>query len=67
MRSRVHSEWLSGCIRPVRLIESRKTAFFGEPRYLLICLPFLILLVALGINSIRRPSVILCIVMLGDG
>ena len=41
-----------------------KPAFFGEPRYLLICLPFLTLLVAVGINSIRRPIVILCVVML---
>jgi len=39
-------------------------AFFGDPRYLLICLPFLTLLVALGINSVRRPLVILCSVIL---
>jgi hypothetical protein len=38
--------------------------FFGAPRYLLVCLPFLTLLVALGISSLRRPMVILCIVML---
>jgi mannosyltransferase len=41
-----------------------KPAFFGEPRYLLICLPFLTLLIALGINSVRRPIVILCVVLL---
>jgi mannosyltransferase len=41
-----------------------KPAFFGEPRYLLICLPFLTLLVALGINSVRRPLLILGLVML---
>ena len=41
-----------------------KPAFFGEPRYLLICLPFLTLLIALGINSFRRPVVILCAMML---
>ena len=41
-----------------------KPAFFGSPRYLLVCLPFLTLLVALGISSLRRPVVILCIVML---
>jgi hypothetical protein len=46
------------------LLSLVKPAFFGEPRYLLICLPFLILLVALGINSGRRPVVILCIMML---
>jgi hypothetical protein len=46
---------LLGLVRP---------AFFGAPRYLLVCLPFLTLLVALGISSLRRPVVILCIVML---
>ncbi len=38
-------------------------AFFGESRYLLICLPFLVLLVALGIEAFRRPIIMLCAVM----
>ncbi len=58
---------LSGLVVPLGLcglLSFVKPAFLGEPRYLLICLPFLILLVALGINSVRRSVVILCIVML---
>jgi hypothetical protein len=45
------------------LLSLAKPAFFGESRYLLICLPFLVLLVALGIGSFRRPVVVLCIMM----
>lgn len=46
------------------LVALVKPEFFGAPRYLLVCLPFLTLLVALGISSLGRPVVILCIVML---
>jgi mannosyltransferase len=45
------------------LLSLVKPAFFGESRYLLICLPFLVLLVALGIGAFRRPLIILCTVM----
>ena len=58
---------VSGLMVPLgacALLALVKPAFFGDPRYLLICLPFLTLLVALGINSVRRPVVFLCIVML---
>jgi hypothetical protein len=58
---------VSGLIVPLAvcaLLGLIKPAFFGDPRYLLICLPFLTLLIALGINSVRRPVVFLCIVML---
>jgi hypothetical protein len=46
------------------LLSLFKPAFFGEPRYLLICLPFLTILIALGINSFRRPVLVLSVVML---
>jgi len=58
---------LNGLVVPLGLcglLSLVKPAFLGEPRYLLICLPFLILLVALGINAVRCPVVILCFVML---
>jgi hypothetical protein len=45
------------------LLSLVKPAFFGESRYLLICLPFLVLLVALGIDTFRRPAIVLCAVM----
>ena len=58
---------LNGLLVPLGLcglLSLVRPFFFGEPRYLLICLPFSILLVALGINSVRRPVFILCIVIL---
>ena len=45
------------------LLSFFKPAFFGESRYLLICLPFLVLLVALGIGTFRRPVIVLSAVM----
>jgi len=45
------------------LLSLVKPAFFGEARYLLICLPFLTLLVAVGIGAFRRPLVMLSAMM----
>jgi Dolichyl-phosphate-mannose-protein mannosyltransferase len=57
---------VNGLVVPIglcALLSLVKPAFFGESRYLLICLPFLVLLVALGIGTFRRPVIILSAVM----
>lgn len=57
---------VNGLIVPLglcALLSFFKPAFFGESRYLLICLPFLVLLVALGIEAFRRPVIVLGAVM----
>ena len=54
---------LCGFLVPIALCASLsliKPAFLGEARYLLVCLPFAVMLIAAGVNNLRRPGLALC-------